>query len=149
MTSDEIPVELPDDKKPTTKEALRARKLAIRNGTLIAPPRDEVEKAKQAEARAKAEADAEAAQEARREREAGAAADKKTAADKFTEEQIAKGPGAGGVMDPTTRTDIAGEPMRSAGELAQEAAPVEQAAEQVGEATGEARVEVSGDTIEG
>lgn len=81
MTSDEIPFEHPDDKKPVSKEALRERKRAIREGRLIAPPRDEL--AEPVEPEVKPEVEPEVGSE--------------------------------------------GEPMRSAGEVAQEAAPVENA----------------------
>tara|TARA_R110000782_G_scaffold253743_1_gene341952 strand:- start:31808 stop:32065 length:258 start_codon:yes stop_codon:yes gene_type:complete len=40
MSSADIPFEHPDDPKPVSKDALRARKAAIRDGTLIAPARD-------------------------------------------------------------------------------------------------------------
>lgn len=51
-------VELPDDPKPCSKTALKARKRAIQDGRLRAPSRDEVEAAKAAEAAAVEEAKA-------------------------------------------------------------------------------------------
>ncbi len=45
MTADQPGVELPDDQKPVSKDALRARKNAIREGRLMAPARDTVEAA--------------------------------------------------------------------------------------------------------
>lgn len=82
--------EHPNDPRPASEDALRARKAAIRDGTLYAPPRDEFEAAQR---QAEADHAATAVREAERERDAIEAerlAEAQRVADGTTPERVAE-----------------------------------------------------------